>query len=82
MESCAKPFQTSNDTGYSLSIGLQLADFKEHHEIIFAVAGSCLRAGHSCQLGGGYCIEKGDKRVSDRLRVDMEQTSANSRELL
>lgn len=44
------------DAGYSLSIGLQLADLKEHHEIIFAVAGAGLWAGHGCQLGGRYCV--------------------------
>lgn len=50
-------------TGYSLSIGLQLADLKEYHEIIFAVAGAGLWAGHRRQLGGRYCVEEGDKRV-------------------
>jgi len=49
------------DAGYSLSSGLQLADLKEHHEIIFAVTGSGLRAGHGCQLGRRYCDEEGDK---------------------
>lgn len=49
------------DRGHSLSIGLQLADLKEYHEIIFAVAGSCLWAGHGCQLSGRYCVAKGDR---------------------
>lgn len=65
-----------SDPGHSLSIGLQLADLKEHHQIIFTVAGSCLRASYRCQLGGRYCFEKGD-RESYKLLVWVyrEQTS-------
>lgn len=44
------------DPGYSLSVCLQLTNLKEHHEIVFAVAGSSLRAGHRCQLGGRNCV--------------------------
>lgn len=70
------------DRGHSLSIGLQLADLKEHHEIIFAVAGSCLRAGHSCQLSGRYCVEKGDKEGETGWGRSGRGLVANSRVLL
>ena len=66
-----------SETRHSLSIGLQLTDLEEYHEIIFTVAGSSLWAGHGCQLGGRYCVEKGDGSVikEDRLSVNTEQTN-------
>lgn len=63
---CSTGCLVRGDTGYSLSVGLQLTDLKEYHQVIFAVAGSCLRAGHCCQLGGRYCVEKRRERVLDR----------------
>lgn len=73
---------TRGDTGYSLPIGLQLADFKEYHEIIFAVAGADLGAGHSRQLGGRYCVGRGDSECQTGFREAETRLVANSRELL
>ena len=85
MESSAKSFQTGclarGDPGYSLSGGFQLADLKEHHEVIFAVTGSGLRAGHSCQLGGRYCVEKGERECKTGGKAE-SRLVANNRELL
>lgn len=62
--------------GYLLSIGLQLTDLKEYHEIIFTVAGSCLWTSHGCQLGGRYCVEKEYRRLyRETGSVMWEQTS-------
>lgn len=38
----------------SLSIGLQLTDFKEDHEVIFGVTGSSSRASQSVELCGWH----------------------------
>lgn len=51
-----------DEVGHLLSVGLQLADLKEHHEIVLAVAGARLRAGHCRQPGGRNCV--GEETVS------------------
>lgn len=66
-------WELAGDAGYSLSVGLQLADLKENHEVIFAVAGSRLRAGHGCQLGGRYCWKEEGEDVKRERRVKGEQ---------
>ena len=61
-----RPMGEAVMAGHSLSVGLQLTDLEQHHEIVFTVARPSSGAGQRCQFGGRDCEQKKRWRRRER----------------
>lgn len=58
-------------SGYSLSIGLKLADLKQHHQIMFRVAGARMWTCHGLQLGGRHYVKTGFTMLLEKRKREL-----------